>query len=94
MDNRSSYSISLRSNDPNSIRPDAQHTTGGFECAFTGNASSASDGLGTNDVDGGHTTLFSPIYNLSNYTTCVFVLQMGIQIVLIVVLIQVLIGGK
>ena len=60
-------------NDPNSIcQTDAQHTTGGIECAFTGNASSASDGLGTNDVDGGHTTLFSPIYNLSNYANPAF----------------------
>jgi hypothetical protein len=51
---------------------DAQHTTGGFECAFTGNASSINDALGANDVDGGHTTLYSPYYDLTSYTNPAF----------------------
>ena len=60
-------------NDPSTIcQTDAQHTPGGFQCAFTGNASSASDGIGTNDVDGGHTTLYSPAYNLTSYTNPAF----------------------
>tara|TARA_B100001758_G_C18416520_1_gene620348 strand:- start:5242 stop:8124 length:2883 start_codon:yes stop_codon:yes gene_type:complete len=60
-------------NDPSSIcQTDAQHTPGGFQCAFTGNASSVNDGLGTNDVDAGHTTLYSPYYNLSSYDNPAF----------------------
>ena len=36
--------------DPSTIcQTDAQHTVGGFQCAFTGNAASINDGLGTND---------------------------------------------
>ena len=60
-------------NDPSTIcQTDAQHTQGGFQCAFTGNASSINDGLGTNDVDGGHTTLKSPTYDLSSYSNPAF----------------------
>jgi hypothetical protein len=51
---------------------DAQHTAGGLWCAFTGNALSVNDGLGTNDVDGGHTTLYSPYYDLTSYTNPAF----------------------
>ena len=59
--------------DPSTIcQTDAQHTQGGFQCAFTGNASSVNDGLGTNDVDGGHTTLYSPYYDLTSYTNPAF----------------------
>ena len=50
----------------------SQHTPAGFQCAFTGNASSTNDGLGTNDVDGGHTTLYSPYYDLSSYANPAF----------------------
>jgi hypothetical protein len=50
----------------------AQHTQGGFQCAFTQNASSINDGLGSNDVDGGHTTLYSPYYDLSSYENPAF----------------------
>jgi len=49
-----------------------QHTTGGLQCAFTGNALSVNDGLGTNDVDGGHTTLYSPYYDLTSYVNPAF----------------------
>ncbi len=59
--------------DPSTIcQTDAQHTTGGSQCAFTQNASSIFDGLGSNDVDGGHTTLYSPYYDLSSYTNPAF----------------------
>ena len=59
--------------DPSTIcQTDAQHTIGGAQCAFTGNASSINDGLGTNDVDGGHTTLFSPYYDLTSYMNPAF----------------------
>ncbi|MFL5762984.1 MAG: T9SS type A sorting domain-containing protein [Bacteroidia bacterium] len=54
------------------VQPDVQNTPGGVMCAVTGNAPNASDGLGTNDVDGGITTLESPVYNLSSYTNPVF----------------------
>jgi hypothetical protein len=50
----------------------AQHTQGGFQCAFTQNASSINDGLGSNDVDAGHTTLYSPYYDLSSYENPAF----------------------
>jgi hypothetical protein len=63
-------------NNPNSqtgpVQPADQHTPGGYACAFTQNASSISDGIGANDVDGGHTTLFSPYYDLTNYTDPAF----------------------
>jgi len=60
-------------NDPSTIcQTDQQHTIGGLQCAFTGNASSVNDGLGTNDVDGGHTTLYSPYYDLTNLNNPAF----------------------
>jgi hypothetical protein len=54
------------------VQTATQHTSGGYACAFTENASSVNDGIGANDVDGGHTTLFSPFYNLSSYTNPAF----------------------
>lgn len=54
------------------VQPNSQHTVGGQYCAVTGNAASASDALGTNDVDGGETTLESPVYDLSTYTNPIF----------------------
>jgi Zn-dependent metalloprotease len=51
---------------------DAQHTPSGFQCAFTGNANSVNDGLGTNDVDAGHTSLYSPYYDLTSYSNPAF----------------------
>lgn len=54
------------------VQTDAQHTPNGYACAFTENASSINDGIGANDVDDGHTTLFSPTYNLSSYTDPAF----------------------
>ena len=53
------------------VQPAYQHTSI-RACAFTQNASSINDGIGANDVDGGHTTLFSPYYNLTNYINPAF----------------------
>lgn len=49
------------------VQPDHQHTPGGAFCWVTGNATSASAGLGENDVDGGTTTLMSSTIDLSIY---------------------------
>ena len=54
------------------VQTATQHTQNGYACAYTGNASSINDGIGTNDVDGGHTTLYSPYYNLSSYINPAF----------------------
>lgn len=53
--------------DPSTIcQTDEDHTVAPGEiCFVTGNASSTSDGLGTNDVDGGVTTLQSPTFDLT-----------------------------
>lgn len=50
------------------VQPYYQHTPGGSFCWFTGNAPNANDGLGTNDVDAGHTTLVSPVIDMTAYT--------------------------
>ncbi len=50
-------------------QPGTQHTPGGNICAVTGNAGSITDAIGTNDVDGGATTLQSPVYDLTTYTS-------------------------
>ena len=54
------------------VQTDAQHTPNGYACAFTENASSINDGIGANDVDDGHTTLFSPTFDVSSYTNPAF----------------------
>lgn len=48
------------------VQTDEDHTAGNgnIACAFTGNAD-PNDGLGENDVDDGHTTLVTPILDLS-----------------------------
>lgn len=50
------------------VAPDTQHTPGGEFCFITGNASSETAGIGENDVDGGKTTLQSPIIDMSALT--------------------------
>ncbi|MEQ8850613.1 MAG: hypothetical protein RIB32_02400 [Phycisphaerales bacterium] len=52
--------------DPNgtSAQPENDHTPSGSNCWFTGNASPGS-GVGSNDVDGGSTSLYSPVFDLS-----------------------------
>jgi Secretion system C-terminal sorting domain len=50
------------------VQIDAQHTPGGEFCFITGNASSETAGIGENDVDGGKTTLQTPIIDMSGLT--------------------------
>lgn len=52
--------------DPNGTvaQPEDDHTPSGSNCWFTGQASPGA-GQGTNDVDGGTTTLLSPVFDLS-----------------------------
>ncbi len=49
------------------VQPDYQNTPGGLVCALTGNANPG-DAAGVADVDGGKTTLLSPVFNLSAFT--------------------------
>ena len=52
------------------IQPDFDHTENGQYCFITGNSVSQNDSeFGFDDVDGGKTTLFSPEYDLSEYST-------------------------
>ena len=52
------------------IQPDFDHTVNGQYCFVTGNEISDNDSeFGFGDVDGGKTTLFSPVYDLSDYST-------------------------
>lgn len=54
------------------VQTGSDHTPGGGNlCAFTGNAG-LFDQVGTNDVDGGKTTLRSPFFDLTEYTDPVF----------------------
>jgi Zn-dependent metalloprotease len=49
------------------VQPENDHTPGaGRLCFVTGNAPAESP-AGTNDVDGGKTTLFSPVFDLTSY---------------------------
>lgn len=52
------------------VQTSADHTpgSGNIACAITGNASSSSAGIGENDVDDGHTTLVTPVLDLSVFT--------------------------
>lgn len=45
------------------VQPEDDHTVNGTQCFVTGNNSSS---LGSDDVDAGHTTLLSPVFDLSN----------------------------
>jgi len=50
------------------LAPTTQFTPGGFACAVTGlNDDKNGGNIGLNDVDGGATTLLSPVLDLSNY---------------------------
>lgn len=58
-----SYAVSW---DPATIcQPGTQHTPGGTDCWFTANATSAMAPVGEQDVDGGSTSLVSPVIDLS-----------------------------
>lgn len=52
------------------VQPDFQVTPGGAICYVTGGTSGGT--AGANDVDGGATTLTSPIYDLTTYTNPTF----------------------
>ena len=54
------------------VQTGTQHTLNGSQCAYTQNASSINDGIGANDVDDGHTTLYSPYYDMTNYNNPAF----------------------
>jgi Zn-dependent metalloprotease len=54
------------------VQPYYQHTTGGDLCFVTANAANETDGIGTADVDGGHTTLQSGTIDLTSYTNPTF----------------------
>lgn len=55
--------------DPSSITaPGNNATPGGSRAAFTQNAPNSSSPIGTADVDGGRTSLLSPVYDLTAYT--------------------------
>ncbi len=47
------------------VQTGKDHTTGSGKCAVTGNASSASSGVGSADVDGGRTTIITAPLNFS-----------------------------
>ena len=49
------------------VQPDEDHTEDGDYCYLTQNPSDLGSNPGSNDVDGGKTTLFSPMYDLSIY---------------------------
>src|SRR5881396_826086 len=49
-------------NPPIPVQPEDDHTPSGTQCFVTGNAA-AGAGAGTNDVDGGHTTLYSSVFS-------------------------------
>lgn len=48
------------------VQPEDDHSSPGVNCFVTGNAAPGG-GLGVNDVDGGKTTLFSPVFDLTPY---------------------------
>ncbi len=59
--------------DPSTIvQTNEDHTAVGDICFVTGNANTTSDGIGTNDVDAGVTTLESPIIDLTSYVNPAF----------------------
>ena len=51
----------------NIVQPDLDHTENGELCYFTANGNNPNS-AGQSDVDGGKTTLLSPVYDLSTYT--------------------------
>ncbi len=55
-------------NPGDTCQPGVQYTSGGTNCAVTGNASSPSSTIGSNDIDDGRTTLESPVFDIESYT--------------------------
>lgn len=64
-----SYTSQFNPSPANIVQTGTDHTpnNSGNLCAVTGNAQSSSDTYGTNDVDDGHTTLQSPVFDLTPY---------------------------
>ena len=54
------------------VAPNTQTTDGGEFCFLTGQSSSSGAGIGENDIDGGHTTLRSPVIDLTGMDNPVF----------------------
>ncbi len=54
------------------VQPEDDHTPTGVNCFVTGNAEFDGTNAGENDVDGGNTTLVSPIYDLSGIVQPIF----------------------
>ncbi|MCB0430963.1 MAG: T9SS type A sorting domain-containing protein [Flavobacteriales bacterium] len=54
------------------VDDDYTPASGAIACAFTGNANSSSDAIGTNDVDGGKTSIISPVWDLTGMTNPLF----------------------
>ncbi|MBC8424940.1 T9SS type A sorting domain-containing protein, partial [bacterium] len=52
------------------IQPEDDHTAAGTMCWITGNGETGQQGV--DDVDGGHTTLVSPVFDLDGYTGLTF----------------------
>jgi len=49
------------------VQPDSDHTNNGSFCFLTANPTNINSGAGSNDVDGGKTTLLSPVFDLSEF---------------------------
>jgi hypothetical protein len=56
------------------VQTDADYTpgTGNIACAITGNAADQNAGVGENDVDDGHTTLVSTVFDLTAFNNPAF----------------------
>ncbi|MGE3165753.1 MAG: hypothetical protein AB7O52_12655 [Planctomycetota bacterium] len=65
-DNATSGLWELGDPNPTGAQPGEDHTPAGFNCWFTGQ-SNVGAGNGVNDVDGGTTTLTSPLFDLTSY---------------------------
>jgi len=61
-------SFSTTGDTTTAVQPYYQHTPGGEFCYLTANATSQTDAVGTADVDGGHTTLRSAVFDVTGYT--------------------------
>jgi len=60
-------SFAQNGNPASIVQPGTNATPGGSRAAFTQNAPLSTSPVGTADVDGGRTTLFTPVYDLSQY---------------------------
>ena len=58
--------------DGGTVAPGTQNTPGGELCFLTGQSFGPNNGIGENDVDGGTTTLVSPVIDLTGYDNPTF----------------------